>query len=156
MATKVTIIYTGLIVDEIRQGMSIPRYFEPRNSYVDSPVYTEGFENKDGLGDGESYGKSIYATNVDGWKYFPGPLPMYSNTTKFAQFERAIIAAKKAEDAGEENKGIEFEIEGYEEEIYWCQICNSMADQGFYSKVGDEEFGTPPEESDGDGEDPNP
>ena len=142
MATKVTIIYTGLIVDEIRQGMSIPRYFEPRNSYVDSPVYTEGFENKDGLGDGESYGKSIYATNVDGWKYFPGLLPMYSNTTKFAQFERAIIA--------------EFEIEGYEEEIYWCQICNSMADQGFYSKVGDEEFGTPPEESDGDGEDPNP
>ena len=156
MATNVTIIYTGLIVDEIRQGMSIPRYFEPHNSYVDSPVYTEGFANEDGLGDGEAYGKSIYATNVDGWKYFPGLLPMYSNTTKFAQFERAILAAKKAEDAGEENTGIEFEVEGYEEEIYWNQIGESMVDQGFYVKVGDEEHGTPPEESDGGGEDPNP
>jgi len=141
MATNVTIIYNGPIVDEIRQGMSIPRYFEPRNSYVDSPVYTEGFENKDGLGDGESYGKSIYATNVDGWVNFPGLIPMNGNTTKFAQFQRAIFAAKKAEDEGSENTGITFEIEGYEEEIYWIQMARNLADQGFYTKVGEEEFG---------------
>ena len=141
MATNVTIIYHGVIVDEIRQGMSIPRYFAPMNSYIDSPVYTEGFDNKDGLGDGESYGKSIYATNVDGWNFFPGLIPMNGNTTKFAQFQRAIFAAKDAEEKGAENTGITFEIDGYEEEIYWTQMGRNMVDQGFYTKVGDEEFG---------------
>lgn len=138
MAT-VTIKYTGPIVDEIRQGMSIPRYFAPTNSYVDSPVYTEGFANGDGLGDDGKYGKSIYATNVDGLGFLPGLIPMYSNTTKFAQFERAIIAAKAAKDAGGENTGISFEITGYEEEIYWSQVSKPLADQGFEVTVDSSE-----------------
>ena len=136
MAT-VTIKYTGPIVDEIRPGMSITRYFAPTNSYVDSPVYTEGFANEDMLGDKGTYGKSIYATNVDGQGFLPGLIPMYSNTTKFAQFERAILAAKAAEDAGEENTGITFEITGYEEEIYWSQISKPLADQGLEVTISD-------------------
>lgn len=141
MATNVTIIYNGPIVDEIRKGASIPRYFAPADSYVDLPVMTEGFENKDGLGDGESYGKSIYATNVDGQGFLPGLIPMNGQTTKFAQFQLAIFAAKEAEKNGAENTGITFEIDGYEEEIYWIQQARAMADQGFYTKVGDQEFG---------------
>lgn len=133
MATNVTIVYNGPIVDEgIRQGANIPRLFVPDNSYIDLPVYTEGFDNSTlQLGDKESYGKSIYATNVDGQGFLPGLLPMKSNTTKFAQFERAIIAAKAAADAGTTNEGITFTIEGYEDEIYWSQIGNDMKDQGF-------------------------
>lgn len=140
-AINVTIIYAGPIVEEIRKGMSICRFFAPVNSYVDSPVYTDGFANEEGLGDGEAYGKSIYATNVDGFKTLPGLIPMKSNTTKFAQYERAIFAAKEAEEKGAENTGITFEVEGYEEEIYWNQIAANMVDQGFYTKVGDKEYG---------------
>lgn len=152
MATNVTIIYTGLVGDEIRKGMEIARYFYPRNSYVDSPVYTEGFENKDQLGDKESYGKSIYATNVEGFGELPGLAPMFSNCTKFAEFERAYLAAKAAEEAGEENTGITFSVDGYQEELYWIQQGRAAADY-FYTKVGDEEFGTKPE-SDGGNQDP--
>lgn len=141
MATNVTIIYYGPIVDEIRKGASIPRYFAPVNSYVDLPVMTEGFDNVDDLGDGESYGKSIYATNVDGQGFLPGLIPMYGNTTKFAQFQMAIFAAKEAEEKGAENTGVTFSIDGYEEEIYWCQQGRALADEGFYTKVGDKEFG---------------
>lgn len=141
MATNVTIIYTGVIADEIRKGANIPRIFAPVNSYVDTPVFTEGFENKDALGDGESYGKSIYATNVDGQGFLAGLLPMKSFTGKMAQFERAILAAKEAEEKDAENTGITFEIDGYEEEIYWNQIAGSIYDQGFYVKVGDKEYG---------------
>ena len=145
MATQVTIIYGGPVVELERKGMEICRIFVPNNSYVDSPVFTEGYANEDGVGDGEKYGKSIYATNVVGWGEFPGLLPMASTTTKFAQFERAVIAKFDAEAKGEENKGIEFEVEGYEEEIYWNQIAVNMVDLGFYTKVGDVEYGTKPE-----------
>lgn len=141
MATNVTIIYNGPIVDELRKGANICRIFEPNNSYVDLPVFTEGFDNKDELGDGESYGKSIYATNVDGQGCIPGLIPMNGNTTKFAQYQRAIFAACDAEATGAENTGITFSIDGYEEEIYWTQIARNMVDQGFYTKVGDQEFG---------------
>lgn len=139
---NVQIIYNGPIVDEIRKGGEIARYFSPDNSYVDTPVFTEGYENTEEVGDGESYGKSIYATNVDGWGKLAGLIPMASFNGKMAQYERAVFAAKDAEDAGEENEGITFEIEGYEDEIYWNQIAPNMVDQGFYTKVGDKEYGS--------------
>lgn len=139
MATNVTIVYNGPVIDEgVRAGANIPRLFVPNNSYVDLPVFTEGFDNSTlKLGDKESYGKSIYATNVDGQGFLPGLLPMYSNTTIFAQFERAIIAAKEAKDAGTTNEGITFQIMTYEEEIYWSQISKPMADQGFVVTLED-------------------
>ena len=142
--TQVTIIYTGPVVDVERQGASICRYFVPDNSYIDTPVFTDGYANAGEVGDKGTYGKSIYATNVDGFGALPGLLPMASTTTKFAQFERAVIAAFEAKRKGETNEGINFEVEGYEEVIYWTQICRQMVDLGFYSQVGDEEFGTNP------------
>ena len=149
MAIAVQIIYRGPIVDDIRDGMQIARYFEPTNSYVDSPVFTNGYENKDNVGDGNSYGKSIYATNVDGWGSAPGLLPMASTTTKFAQYERAAMAAAEAAQKGEKNEGITFEIDGYEEEIYWNQIAANMT-EFFYTKVGDKEYGDKPDDKEGD------
>lgn len=129
---KVTIIYTGPIVDEIRKGMDIPRLFAPVNSYIDSPVFTEGFDNSTlKLGDKESYGRSIYATNVDDQAFLPGLIPMFSTAAKYAEFELAVRAAKEAEKAGTENEGITFEVEGYEEELYWTQQGRALADQGF-------------------------
>lgn len=139
MATSVTIVYTGPIVDEIRKGMHIPAVFVPDNSYVDSPVFTEGFDNSTlQLGDKASYGKSIYATNVWGMDFLKGLIPMNSNTSKFAEFERAIFAAKDAEAAGQENVGVTFNVEGYEEELYWTQIARGLDGQGFTVTVGTE------------------
>lgn len=139
----VKIIYTGLTADIVREGASIPRYFSPDNSYVDTPVFTDGYANASEVGDGEGFGKSIYATNVPGWGELAGLLPMASTTTKFAQYERAALAAAEAEKAGTENTGITFTIDNYEDEIYWNQIAANMADY-FYSKVGDNEYGTNP------------
>lgn len=141
MAT-VTIIYTGPVVEEVRKGEEIARYFAPNGSYVDTPVFTDGYPNTDEVGDKQSYGKSIYATNVDGWGNLPGLLPMASSATKFAQYERAIQAARKALEEDEENTGITFEVDGYEEEIYWNQMAPHFVDQGFYTKVGDNEYGS--------------
>ena len=138
MAKSVTIVYTGPIVDEIRKGMNIASVFEPANSYIDTPVFTEGFDNTDlQLGDKESYGKSIYATNVWGLGALHGLIPMNSTTVKFAEFERAIFAAKEAEAAGEENQGVTFEIEGYQEELYWEQIARGMDGLGFTVTISD-------------------
>lgn len=148
MAT-VKIVYTGLVVDEIRPGMNIPRVFLPTSSYIDTPVFTQGYENKDGVGDGQSYGKSIYATNVDGWGKLFGLLPMASATGKFAQFERAIMKAFKAEKEGTDNEGVTFEVEGYEDELYWNQIAANMVELGFYIEVGDEKYGEAPKASEG-------
>lgn len=139
----VKIIYTGSVVDDVRDGAQIARYFAPTNSYVDTPVFTDGYANADAVGDKGTYGKSIYATNVEGWGKLVGLLPMASTTVKFAQYERAALAAAEAQAKGEENTGITFEIEGYEDEIYWNQIAANMTDY-FYTKVGDKEYGTDP------------
>lgn len=146
---EVKIIYTGPVVDDTRDGMQIARYFAPNNSYIDSPVFTEGYPNEDGVGDGAAYGKSIYATNVDGWGKACGLLPMASTTTKFAQYERAAMAAAEAKAKGEKNEGITFEVEGYEEDIYWNQIAANMT-EFFYTKVGDKEYGDLPADSEDD------
>ena len=40
---EVKIIYNGPVVEIDRMGMEIARYFSPDNSYVDSPVYMQGY-----------------------------------------------------------------------------------------------------------------
>jgi hypothetical protein len=144
MATTVKIIYTGPIVDISRKGTAIMRIFTPDNSYVDTPVFTDGYENADAVGDKGTYGKSIYATNVPGWGKLAGLLPMASTTTKFAQFERAVIAKFDAEQSGGENTGITFSIDDYQEEIYWNQIAANMWQESFYIEVGDNHYGIAP------------
>ena len=143
-AVTVKIIYTGPIVDDVRQGEQIARYFYPNNSYVDTPVFTQGYANENAVGDKNSYGKSIYATNVNGWGELPGLLPEASFTGKFAQFERAALAAAEAKKAGTANDGITFNIEGYEDEIYWNQMAANMYQTGYYIEVGDNKYGDEP------------
>lgn len=138
MATfNVTIIYNGPATEVDREGDSIFRFFVPQNSYVDTAVYTEGYANEEQVGDKGTYGKSIYATNVDGFGEFKGLAPMKSTTVKFAMFERAVLAAIDAEKAGEENTGVTFEIEGYEEKLYWEQMGDNMKDMGFATTIAD-------------------
>ena len=144
MSTQVKIVYTGPVVEVPRLGMPIARIWAPNGSYIDSPVYVNGYENEQELGDGGKYGRSIYATNVAGWGEIPGLLPMANTTTKFAQFERAVMAAADARVTNSENTGITFEIEGYEEEIYWDQMARNLFPDGFYIKIGDKEYGENP------------
>jgi len=131
MATKIKIVYNGPVVDIIRNGMEIARIFTPNASYIDSDVYVNGLEVEGSEAAEQIYGKSIYATNVEGWGSLPGLLPMASTTVPFAQFERAVAAAAAAKAAGTENAGVEFEVEGYKEELYWNQMADNMKDQGF-------------------------
>lgn len=148
MATTVKIIYTGPAVELDRQGQNIFKMFTPDNSYVDGKAYVEGYTNPGEVGDGKSYGKSIYATNVDGWGSLPGLLPMASTTVKFAEFERAVLAAYEAKKAGTENTGITFDVDGYEDELYWNQMAANIYQQGFFIQVGDNEYGENPTPSD--------
>lgn len=131
MATKIKIVYNGPVVDIIRNGMEIARIFTPNASYIDSDVYVNGLEVEGSEATEQIYGKSIYATNVEGWGSLPGLLPMASTTVPFAQFERAVAAAAAAKAAGTENAGVEFKVEGYKEELYWNQMADNMKDQGF-------------------------
>lgn len=140
----VEIIYTGPVSEVVRPGMPISRIFLPNNSYVDSPVFTEGYP-VDAKEEDKKYGRSIYATNYDGRGILPGLLPMAHTTTRFAQFERAVIAAADAVAKEEENKGISFDIgDDYKEELYWVQMAKNMVELGFYIKVGDVEYGEKP------------
>ena len=137
MATKVKIVYNGPVVDIIRNGMEIARIFTPNASYIDSDVYMNGLKIEASDAEEEVYGKSIYATNVEGFGRLPGLLPMAHTTVPFAQFERAVAVAAAAKAAGEDNEGIEFEIEGYKEELYWNQMGENMKDQGFEVTIGE-------------------
>ena len=135
MATTVKIIYTGPAVDVVREGASISRIFTPDNSYVDTAVFTDGYANEDAVGDKGTYGKSIYATNVPGWGTLKGLAPMASTTTKFAQFQRAVLAG---------SEGLTFSVDGYQEDIYWNQIAANMWQEGYYIEVGDNKYGIEP------------
>lgn len=83
-------------------------------------------------------GKSVYATHVgkfgeiDSADFLKGLLPMATSPQLIAQFERAIISAKNAAEAGTTDNGISFSIgEDYKEELYWSQISNGVKAQGF-------------------------
>ena len=128
MAT-VTIKYTGVVGEIDRVGLNIAAMYEPTNSYVDSNVYVNGLEGK--------YGKSIYATNVVGNAFMAGLTPDATNAAKFAEFYRAIKVAEAAT-TEEENTGVTFEVTGYEEVLYWTQVGDQLAVEGFEVTITDE------------------
>lgn len=145
MATTVKIIYTLSEPVEIRPVAGISRLYTPDGSYIDTPVYTNGLDTDATVDDVPvGYGKSIYATNVAGWGKLFGLVPDASFTGRFAEYQRAINAAIAAKAAGTTNTGISFSIDGYLEELYWNQIAPHMVSEGFYTKVGDTEYGTDP------------
>lgn len=162
MAKNVTIKFVAPAEDAIRPGMSIPPYFAPENSYVDSNAFVNGVPASV---DPEyaGYGKSVYATNVAGWGYLPGLKPLANTTTRFAWFARAVDVAAAAtitadaagkaavaalDDPTEEealaaytsayntaftaaNVGVTFSITTADEEIYWLQMGDALAVDGF-------------------------
>ena len=137
----VTIKYVGLPVDPVRQGMQIPAIFTPTASYVDSPVYTHGYPTDETDPAEMEYGKSIYATNVEGWGKLFGLLPMASTPTKFAYFEMAIMQAIQAQEAGEEVPTITVPIEDEQDKLWWLQMAPNFVGQGFYITVDGVAFG---------------
>lgn len=129
MAYTITITYKG--VEKEIEGKVVPicRYFSPDNSYIDTPVFKEGYPQDADAAD-KNYGKSVYATNVEGWgelgtkdpydtTSIPMPVPM-------AQFKMAAMA--------EDNKFV-FEVEDYREAMYYAELGRQMADQGFDIQV---------------------
>lgn len=147
---NVTIKYIGPVVEDfVRQGCPICDIFLPTGSYVNTPVYTQGYP-VDAADEDKEYGKSVYATNVAGRGYLPGLHPMANTATPFAYFERAIIVAGQAAKAGEANNGVTFTVadDDYKGRIYWEQMCANLVDNGFYSKVGEVEFGVDPAAAD--------
>lgn len=143
--TKITIVYTGRPADEIRiPAKEIAPIFYPDVSYVDLPIMTDGYANKDSVGDKKKYGKSIYATNVQGLGTGLGIPPLTSAPIPFAYFEKAIAVAIKAEKYGKENKGVELTVDDNKSVLYFEQMAKNLVDQGFYTKVGDEEYGVAP------------
>ena len=142
MATiNVTIKYVGVLHETVREGMPIANMMKHTGSYIDAPVMTEGYKNDGNTGDKNSYGKSIYATNVYGKVSFEGLEPMAHTPATFAHFEQARYAAIEAKKKGVANDGVTFEVEGHKEVLYWEQMCKAMVDNGFFSKVGEKKFG---------------
>lgn len=133
MATTVTIIYNRVAPEVTPEGSPIARIFVPDDSYIDSDVFVEGH--------GDDYGKSIYATNVDGLGTVPGLLPMASTTRKFAEFELAVKSAIESI-TGKGFSGVSFDIDGYVDELYWKQIAANLVDQGFVTTVGSVVYGS--------------
>lgn len=119
MASTVTIKYNGVDVDVDRQGLNIAPIFLPTNSYVDTDVFVNGNAEA-------GYGKSIYATNVYGLQFMNGITPDATNTARFAMFYRAVKAA-----ADGSADGVTFTVDDYKEELYWNQMADAMAVEGF-------------------------
>lgn len=131
MAYLVNIVYKGKEKDVERLSASICSIMKPNGSYVDAPVFKEGYPVGKAAKD-KKYRESVYATNVDGFGHidveepfattsFPYPVPL-------AQFKAAVIAAE-ADEAG--NPKVSFEVEDYKEAFYYKEAGKAMADQGF-------------------------
>lgn len=137
MAYVVKITYTG--IEKVVEKLASPicSTFAPTGSYIDSPVYTEGNPVGAEAAD-KNYGKSIFATNVDGWGSIEVKEPFATTSIPFpvalAQFKVAVVSDKK-DDAG--HPYVEFEVSDYKEAFYYKEIGASIADQGFIVEVAD-------------------
>lgn len=135
MAYSIKITYKGEQTDVEQVAASICPIMLPNTSYADTPVFEEGYKVGDEAKD-KKYGKSVYATNVDGFgsidvkepfktTSFPFPVPL-------AQFKVAVIADDKDEHG---NPYVEFDVEDYKEAMYYKEAGIKLADQGFEVKV---------------------
>lgn len=125
MAYTVTIKYNGVEEAVPQIADPISAVYAPCGSYIDTPVYREGYPVDAEEAD-KKYGKSIYATNVCGWGHIDVPEP-YATTSvpmssPLAQFKLAVV--------GEDNQ-VDFDVEDYKEAFYYQQLGVQMADQGF-------------------------
>lgn len=135
MAFTVTIDYFGVVAEPEAVAASICAIFQPTNSYIDLPVMKEGYEV--GAEDADKkYGKSIYATNVDGFGSVKMPEP-YASTSipmsvPLAQFKLAVVGEY---DDTRKCHTVSFEVDNYQEAFYYKQVGEQIKDQGFVVTV---------------------
>lgn len=128
MSYNVKITYKGIATSIEQIVAPICRIFEPDGSYIDSAVYTNGH--------GDNYGKSVYATNVDGFGNIEVKEPYASTSIPFpvplAQFKLAMLSTQED---GEHHPYIEFTVEDYKEAFYYEEVGAALASQGFVVAV---------------------
>ena len=126
MAYTVVITYKGVEPNPEIDVASICRLFKPDNAYIDMPAYTEGVPV--GAEDADKVsGKSVYATNVQGWGSIDVQEPYASTSIPFpvplAQFKLAAV--------GGEDQSVTIEVDDYKEAFYYQQLGEQLKDQGF-------------------------
>lgn len=126
MSYTVTIEYTGIDSQVDKVCGQISRMYCPRNSYIDTPVYTQGYPVDAESDDDREYTKSVYATNVEGWGSTEVPEPYATTSIPFssplAQFKLAVVR---------EDNVVTFEVDDYKEAFYYQTVGAQLADQGF-------------------------
>ena len=132
MSYSIRITYRGVETDPDRIIAPICRIFKPDNSYVDTQVFTEGGPIPGDDVDAKiKYGKSVYATNVDGWGRADSAEPFISTSIPFpvplAQFKLAMV--------GGTDHSVTIETDDYKEAFYYQQIGYALEDQGFEVEV---------------------
>ena len=133
MAYTVKITYMGVSAPEFEMSAPIADIFIPCGSYTRTPVFTEGYP----VGEEEkTYGKSVYATNVDGWGKLKVAEPFATTSFPFpvslAQFKLAVVSDDQDEEG---NPYVEFDVEDYKEAFYYKEAGVQLADQGFAVEV---------------------
>lgn len=127
MAFKITIKYNGLAKDVERIVASVCRVFSPYPSYIDLPVYEEGY--KVGVEEAsKKYGKSVYATNVAGIGEV-GLVPPYTSEMVPVPFPAGMHYFTFAAQAKEGT--VTFTVESWKDAMYYKEIAKVLAPQGF-------------------------
>lgn len=140
MSYTIKILYKGVETEATKIVAPICRIYRPDSSYVDTQVYTQGGpitangKPVAAIGDVDpNYGKSIYATNVDGFGTVPSPEPFATTSVPFpvplAQFKLAMVSTEKDEETGAPY--VKFDVDDYKEAFYYSQVGVALADQGF-------------------------
>lgn len=124
MSYKITVKY----VKPVQAEASIPTYpiapeFILGTSYVDQEAFRKGIDDA-------AYPRNIWGMNMaESIEQFLGEVSVHPGVV-FA-CKSAIMSAQAAADAATEDKGYEFEAEGYEDKMLYEDAARALKDQGF-------------------------
>lgn len=129
----VTIEYRKPVSEAVMRAVApICRIMVPTSSYIDTAVYTQG--GPVGAED-LAYGKSIYATNVNGWGEITLPFPydadLFPYPVPLAQFSVAMVGEEILEDDVVVGHKVEFDVDDYKEAFYYIEVGSQLKDEGF-------------------------
>lgn len=131
MAYQVVITHTGNPDPDNRIVASICRLFYPAMSYVDTPVFEEGYK----VGDAEEdkiYGKSVYATNVDGFGF--GAFQYTAEDAMIPVPFPAAVSAFRFSSMAEDGK-VTLTVDSWKEAAFYKEVGEALAAQGFTVEV---------------------
>ena len=124
MSYKITVKY----VKPVQAEASIPTYpiapeFILGTSYVDQKAFRKGIDDA-------AYPKNIWGMNMaESIEQFLGEVSVHPGVV-FA-CKSAIMSAQAAAAAATEDKGYEFEAEGYEDKMLYEDAARALKGQGF-------------------------